>query len=203
MRKYPYLPRDVLKRDASVRPRVLIGQDNQTLMVAREVVEPDPGCHREYLLWRTWWRPWEKKRNAYFLTCIHNGVPIRGNNVQKEIDYCAIILTLLMLIIDQLFYYLIFSLFIAYCNACLLSWSMTFRRYTLNWELFWSNKFSVEVKNKYSSSLSMFQDLIYCLKWFNSQETVLPINLLPFFVHAKCIQCPILKFISWTHLEFT
>jgi hypothetical protein len=37
MRKYPYLPRDVLKK-----PRVLIGQANQTLMVAREVVEPDP-----------------------------------------------------------------------------------------------------------------------------------------------------------------
>jgi hypothetical protein len=42
MRKYPYLPRDVLEKVTSVKPRVLIGQDNQTLMVAREVVEPDP-----------------------------------------------------------------------------------------------------------------------------------------------------------------
>jgi hypothetical protein len=42
MRKYPYLPRDVLEKIASVKPRVLIGQDNQTLMVAREVVEPEP-----------------------------------------------------------------------------------------------------------------------------------------------------------------
>jgi hypothetical protein len=42
MRKYPYLPRDVMEKVASVRPRALIGQDTQTLMVAREVVEPDP-----------------------------------------------------------------------------------------------------------------------------------------------------------------
>jgi hypothetical protein len=42
MRKYLYLPRDVLEKVASVKSRVLIGQDNQTLMVAREVVEPDP-----------------------------------------------------------------------------------------------------------------------------------------------------------------
>jgi hypothetical protein len=41
MRKYPYLPRDVLEKVASVKPRVLSSQDNQTLMVAREVVEPD------------------------------------------------------------------------------------------------------------------------------------------------------------------
>jgi hypothetical protein len=32
MKKYPYLPRDVLEKVASVKPRVLIGQDNQTLM---------------------------------------------------------------------------------------------------------------------------------------------------------------------------
>jgi hypothetical protein len=37
MRKYPYLPRDVLEKVASVKPRVVIGQDNQTLMVARKV----------------------------------------------------------------------------------------------------------------------------------------------------------------------
>jgi hypothetical protein len=42
MRKYPYLPRDVLEKIASVKPRVLIGQDNETLMVAREVVGPHP-----------------------------------------------------------------------------------------------------------------------------------------------------------------
>jgi hypothetical protein len=41
MRKYPYLPRDVLEKVASVKPRILIGKDNQTLMVAREVVEPN------------------------------------------------------------------------------------------------------------------------------------------------------------------
>jgi hypothetical protein len=40
MRKYPYLPRDVLEKVDSVKPRVFIGQDNQTL-VAREVAEPD------------------------------------------------------------------------------------------------------------------------------------------------------------------
>jgi hypothetical protein len=34
--------RSVLEKVASVTPRVLIGQYNQTLMVAREVVEPDP-----------------------------------------------------------------------------------------------------------------------------------------------------------------
>jgi hypothetical protein len=39
---YPYLPRSVLEKIASVKPIVLIDQDNQTLMVAREVVEPDP-----------------------------------------------------------------------------------------------------------------------------------------------------------------
>jgi hypothetical protein len=33
MREYPYLPRDVPKKVASVKPIVLIGQDNQTLMV--------------------------------------------------------------------------------------------------------------------------------------------------------------------------
>jgi hypothetical protein len=42
MRKYPYIPRNVLEKVASVKPRVLIGQDNQTLMVVREVGEPDP-----------------------------------------------------------------------------------------------------------------------------------------------------------------
>jgi hypothetical protein len=42
IRKYPYLPRDVLEKVASFKPKVLIDQDNQTLMVAREVVEPDP-----------------------------------------------------------------------------------------------------------------------------------------------------------------
>jgi hypothetical protein len=42
MRKYPYLNRDVLVKVASVKPRVLIGQDNQTLTVARSVVEPNP-----------------------------------------------------------------------------------------------------------------------------------------------------------------
>jgi hypothetical protein len=36
MRRYPYLPRDVLEKVASFKPKVLIGQDNQTLMVARE-----------------------------------------------------------------------------------------------------------------------------------------------------------------------
>jgi hypothetical protein len=41
MRKYPYLPRDLLEKVARVTPRVLIGQDNQKLMVAREVVGPD------------------------------------------------------------------------------------------------------------------------------------------------------------------
>jgi hypothetical protein len=41
MGKYPYLHRDVLVKVASVNPRVLIGQDNQTLTVFREVVEPD------------------------------------------------------------------------------------------------------------------------------------------------------------------
>jgi hypothetical protein len=41
MRKYPYLPRYVLEKVASVKLTVLIGQDNQTMMVAREVVEPD------------------------------------------------------------------------------------------------------------------------------------------------------------------
>jgi hypothetical protein len=35
MRRYPYLPRDVLENVVSVTPRVLIGQDNQKLMVAR------------------------------------------------------------------------------------------------------------------------------------------------------------------------
>jgi hypothetical protein len=45
MRKYPYLPRDVLEKVASVKLTVLIGQENQTLMVVREVVEPDSlGC---------------------------------------------------------------------------------------------------------------------------------------------------------------
>jgi hypothetical protein len=39
MRKYPYLPRDVQEKVASVKPRVLI---DQTLMVAKEVVVPDP-----------------------------------------------------------------------------------------------------------------------------------------------------------------
>jgi hypothetical protein len=38
MRKYTYLPRDVLEKVASVKPRVLIGQDYQTLMVARDNV---------------------------------------------------------------------------------------------------------------------------------------------------------------------
>jgi hypothetical protein len=42
MRINPYLPRDVLEKVASFWPRILIGQDNQTLMVPREVVEPDP-----------------------------------------------------------------------------------------------------------------------------------------------------------------
>jgi hypothetical protein len=37
MRKYPYLP-----RGANVKPRIVIGQDNQTLMVTRKVVELDP-----------------------------------------------------------------------------------------------------------------------------------------------------------------
>jgi hypothetical protein len=32
---------DVLEKVASVKPRFLIGQDNQTLMLAREVVEPE------------------------------------------------------------------------------------------------------------------------------------------------------------------
>jgi hypothetical protein len=40
MRRYPYLSRDVLEKVASVKARVLIGQDNK--MVAREIVEPDP-----------------------------------------------------------------------------------------------------------------------------------------------------------------
>jgi hypothetical protein len=41
MIKYQYLPRDVLAKVTSITPRVLIGQENQTLMVARKVVEPD------------------------------------------------------------------------------------------------------------------------------------------------------------------
>jgi hypothetical protein len=32
----------LMKKVTSVKPRVLIGQDNQTLMVARKVVEPNP-----------------------------------------------------------------------------------------------------------------------------------------------------------------
>jgi hypothetical protein len=40
--KYPCLPRYVLEKVASVKLTVLIGQDNQTLMVNIEVVEPDP-----------------------------------------------------------------------------------------------------------------------------------------------------------------
>jgi hypothetical protein len=42
MRKFPYLPRDVLEKVVSFNPRILIGQDNETLVVARAVVEPDP-----------------------------------------------------------------------------------------------------------------------------------------------------------------
>jgi hypothetical protein len=45
MSKYLYLPRYVLEKVASVKLTVLIGQENQTLMVVREVVEPDSlGC---------------------------------------------------------------------------------------------------------------------------------------------------------------
>jgi hypothetical protein len=42
LKEYSYLPRDELEKIAGAKPMLLIGQDNQTLMVAREVIEPNP-----------------------------------------------------------------------------------------------------------------------------------------------------------------
>jgi hypothetical protein len=42
MKEYPYLPRDELQKIVGSKPMLLIGQDNQFLMVARKVIKPNP-----------------------------------------------------------------------------------------------------------------------------------------------------------------